>query len=246
MWHPSLHNQTLRCTKSFWTVWTHFSLQRNLAPLPRRLTPVLTSSYTTHRQTQHVEKLASPLDFSPVLLQGFHWFGLELMWRYMIHHLVGLDWSAGFLRLRLFCFPVIYRAKKDAIVAQTNRKLRETPCAFISWRPAEGWMKEGTFWKTSRRLPLIHIKMSFQEQDIRFTRHLFVSIFMQAVTGMTWRWRVSFLFYRTDGLKSSWETNLEALLNRMSSSCFGWRVAMLVFFLTDTDSFWEHALRLLT
>lgn len=81
--------------------------KRRLAPLTRRLTPVLTSSYTTHRQTQHVEKLAATLDASLLLLQGFHQFGLELMRRYAIHHAVGPEWSAGFLRLRLFRFPAV-------------------------------------------------------------------------------------------------------------------------------------------
>lgn len=102
------------------------------------------------------------------------WVGINATLR----HSVGPEWSAGFLRLRLFRFPAVGRGrgKKDAIVAQASRKLRETPFAFISWKPAEGRMKGRTFWKASGRLPPIHIEISFQEEDIRFRRHPFVSI----------------------------------------------------------------------
>lgn len=107
----SFERQKVGCT-SFYFLVSGLSLQCHSAPLTRRLALVLSSSYTTHRQTHHVERLALVLAGSPVLLQGFHWFGLESMWRCLIHHSVGPDWSAGFLRLRLFRFPAVHRGEK--------------------------------------------------------------------------------------------------------------------------------------
>lgn len=128
----SLHSSTLLSSG-------HFSLQWNPAPLTRRMTPVLTSSYTTHRQTQHAEKLASILDFSPVLLQGFHWFGLELMWRYTIT--TQSDWIGPLVFLGFVCSasqPSTGGRKKRCYCSSGQEETKWVTLCFNSMKASRG------------------------------------------------------------------------------------------------------------
>lgn len=147
--HPSLHSQDSSCrtydafqyTSEFCTLDT--VALKNIYCLAQECAnecPAVSfgsSDPCSHQRLHNTQTdttcgKVDTLDASPLLLLGFHQIGLELMRRYATRS----DRSGPLVFLGCVCSASQPSAggggKKDAIVAQASRKLRETPFAFIS------------------------------------------------------------------------------------------------------------------